>query len=275
MRARAAVLLFLFAAGGAGAQQAGDNLVQAGWLHVETLDSSEPLHTGLRPSRVGALLGIDSQFDSPGTSVAMSGSDTLTLTGVHYFSEHFALAFEAGIPAIFKLYGAGVVAPTGIAGRLFKVDLGAAGNNPLASVRLWSPALLFQWYVGPAGARWRPYLGLGFTYSWFTDLGLSPGFDSALNTRFGRVLALAAGKPGPTSVVPHAAPGWAPIFNAGVFYTISGRWGVNASLSYALLKTTARIDLLAADRTVLSSSTTRIDADSLVSTLLVSYALGL
>ena len=61
------------------------------------------------------------------------------------------------------------------------------------------------------------------------------------------------------------------IFNAGLAYSLSERWGLSLSVSYILLKTTSTIDLYANDGTRLARSETDLDLNPIVSSLLLSY----
>lgn len=250
------------------AQQAGSIVLQAGWIHAQTLDSSRPLHTDVKPG-LGALIGIPDRFDSPGTSASVNNADTLLLASTYFVTDHLAVKFEGGIPPTFDLHGKGVVQPNRNINAL-SVDLSA--HNPIASSRQWSPVLLLQYHFRRAEATWRPSLGLGVTYTWFTNVELSKGFYDDLNNTFGRALALANGKtPGDTYVEAKSSPDWAPIVNAGLSYALSRQWGLSASISYVGLKTESAIDIYAGDGTRLSHSTTRIDIDPLVTALMLTY----
>ncbi|WP_028080383.1 OmpW/AlkL family protein [Solimonas soli] len=248
----------------AAAQTAGSVVLQAGWLHVQTLDSSTPLHTNAL-----LVLGRESSFDSPGTSASIGNADTLVLASSYFVTDHLAIKFEGGIPPTFDLYGKGVVRSP-LLGQLINVDLGA--HNPIASSRQWSPALLFQYYFRHPEATWRPYLGLGVTYTWFTNVELSKGFYDDLNNEFGKTLAVTNLKsPNGTHVDARSSPDWAPIVNAGLSYAFNRNWGLSASVSYVDLKTTSTINIFAADGTRLSHSTTDIDIDPLVTAVVLSY----
>ncbi|WP_026352938.1 OmpW/AlkL family protein [Solimonas variicoloris] len=250
------------------AQQAGSVVLQAGWIHGQTLDSSKPLHTDLKPG-LGALIGIPDSFDSPGTAASINDADTLLLASTYFATDHWAVKIEGGIPPTFDLHGEGVVQPNRNIDAL-RVDLGA--HNPIASSRQWSPVLLLQYHFGRAEARWRPYLGLGVTYTWFTNVELGKGFYDDLNNTFGRALAVANGKPpGDTYVEADSSPGWGPIVNAGLSYALSRQWGLSASASYVAFKTESTIDIYAGDGTRLSHSTTQIDVDPLVMALMLTY----
>lgn len=282
-KAAAAGLLLLpacgaFAADGAEAESAparkGNHLLQVGVFHVDTLDSSEPLHTTLKPG-AAALLGVQSEFDSPGTSATVSSSDTLALIYSYFLSDHLALKFEGGIPAKFKLYGDGTVAPTGPAGALINVDLGDPANNPLARVTQWSPVFMLQYFFRDPRKEIRPYVGVGVTYTWFTDIKADKDFEASLNNRFGRTLALANLTPGDTKVSAAATPDIAPVFNMGVSAELSEHWSLSGSLSLSLLSTKAKIKIEAANGDRLATSTTNLDLNPLVMALLLGYRFDL
>ena len=252
----------------------GNHLLQIGGFHVDTLDSSEPLRTVLKPG-AAALLGVQSDFTSPGTGAQVSAADTLALIYSYFVSDHVAIKFEGGIPARFKLYGEGVVAPTGPAGELINVDLGAPDHNPLARVTQWSPVVMLQYFFGDATRELRPYVGLGVTYTWFTDIKADRNFETALNERFGRTLALANLSPGPTRVAAQARSDIAPVFNAGASVELSPRWSLSGSVSLLLLSTTAKITIDAANGDRLATSTTALDLNPVVVALLLGYRFDL
>jgi outer membrane protein len=252
----------------------GNHLIQVGVFHIDTLDDSEPLHTTLKPG-AAALLGVQSEFDSEGTGAQVSSSDTLALIYSYFLTDHVALKFEGGIPARFKLYGTGTVAPTGPAGALINVDLGDPANNPLAKVTQWSPVFMVQYFFRDPRKEIRPYVGLGVTYTWFTDIKPDPDFEDALNNRFGRTLALVNLSPGQTTVDAKASSDIAPVFNMGVTAELSKHWSLSGSLSLSLLSTKAKITIDAANGDRLVTSTTQLDLNPLVAALLLGYRFDL
>lgn len=253
------------------AREAGDHQLQLGLVHVNTLDSSKPLQTQLRPSLLGGVLGIDADFTSEGTAAHVGSSETLLFIYSYYFTDHWSLKLEGGIPAEFDITGEGIVRPTGVAGSVISVDLGAPANNPLASATQWSPVAMLQYSFGSPRDAVRPYVGIGLTYTWFTDVELGSGFDTALNNQFGRTLALAAGKPGATYTKADASPSFAPAFNVGIAMSLSEHWNLSASLSYLMLSTESTIDIYAADGTRLARSSTDLDLNPLAMSVLVGY----
>jgi outer membrane protein len=258
------------------AADAGDNVSQFGWLHLMPRSTSTPLHTGLRPSLIGTLTGVQSSFDSPGTSARVGDADTAAFINTRFLTDHFALQLVAGIPAQVAINGQGMVAPTGLLGQFLKVDLGAAPNNPLVSVREWTPALLLQYYFDlPDGSGRRgalhPYLGVGISYAWFSDFDVNGELKRQLQTNFGQLLAFATGHPGATTVSASASRSWNAVFNAGLSYDLSRHWGLAASVTYAPLDSTAHIDINAADGSLLASSSSRLSQGALVTALLLNY----
>ena len=264
-------LLAVLAAAPAYAAEPGDDVVQLGWLHIFANSSSTPLHTDLQPSLLGSLLGVQSSFDSPGTAASVHNADTPALIMTHFLTHHIAVQFVGGIPADVNITGQGKVAPTGILGNFLNVDLGAGQNNPLVSVHEWTPVLLAQYYFRPNSARLHPYVGVGLSYAWFSDLHLNGQFKQDLNNNFGQILAFSTGHTGPTSVSAAASRSWNSVYNAGLEYDLSKHWGLAASVTYAPLPSTATINVSAEDGTLLASSKTRLTQNSLVTALLVNY----
>jgi outer membrane protein len=265
------LLIVLAAAPAARAAQPGDDVMQVGWLHIIANSSSTPLHTDLRPSLLGSLLGVQSSFDSPGTAATVHNADTPALIFTHFVSHHIALQFVGGVPAEIDISGSGKIAPTGILGNFLDVNLGAPASNPLVSVHEWTPVLLAQYYFRPNSARLHPYVGLGLTYAWFSDLHLNGAFQQDIKSNFGSILAFSTGHSGPTTVGAAASRSWNPVYNAGLEYDLSRHWGLAASVSYSPLASTATINLNAQDGTLLANSKTRLSQNSLVTAVLVNY----
>lgn len=276
MRAIASVALLTLCAP-AGAQQAGDTYLQTGWLHVNSLDKSKPLQTHLTPSTGLDLLGVATDFSSPGTFASLNNINTVAIATTHYFTAHWALKADGGIPAIFHIDGGGIVQPTSSkplvqnSGLLPSINLGLPANNPLAKARQWTPAMIVQYTALSPDARLRPYAGLGIAYNWFSDISVNDHFQADLNNNFGRLLALGAGKPGPTHVDASASRHWAPVYNAGFTYTIDRHWGIVSSVSSVPLHAKAHIRILAEDGTPLADSVAAVKLDPLVTALLMSY----
>nr|WP_240648442.1 OmpW family outer membrane protein [Pararobbsia silviterrae] len=256
----------------ASAQSAGANVVALGWFHVQTLDSSSNQTTSVPPAPIYSVLGLPTSFTSPGTSQTVSNADTVGLTITHFLTDNIAITTVAGVPPTFKVYGQGILQAPGPAGALGNVNLGSAANNPLVtSVREWSPALLFQYYLFDANARFRPFVGLGVSYNWFSSIQLNPNFQTDLNQQLGATLAAGSGHPTPTSVSAQSTPSWQPVFNAGLTYHIDDRWSVIGSVSFIPLKTDTVITVKAADGATLSQSRSTLKVNPVISFLALAY----
>jgi outer membrane protein len=254
------------------AQHAGDNLVALGWFHVAPLDSSSELTTEVAPTPIMTPLRLPSSFVSQGTGLSTDSADTLGLIFSHFLTDHIALTAVAGVPPTFQLYGHGVIKPPGPAGALGIQDLGDPASNPIVkSVRQWSPAAILQYYFASPDAKFRPYVGIGVSYNWFSSIQLNPAFIQSTQQNLGAVLAAGAGKTGTTTVEGKASSSWQPVFNAGAIYNITEHWGITASITYIPLKTTSSLIIKAQDGTELGVTKGQLKANPLISFLAVSY----
>lgn len=272
LRPALAALALCACASSAYAQKAGDDVVSLGWFHIMPQQSSQPLTTHVAPTPINTPLRLPSSFTSSGTGLASNNADTLGLVFSHYLTDHIAITSVAGVPPTFKIYGHGTIKPPGPAGALGSQDIGQAGVNPIVkSVRQWSPALLFQYYFASPTSKFRPFVGVGVSYNFFTNFELNPNFVQSTQQNLGAILAAGAGKPGPTSVEAKASSSWAPVFNAGAMYNINEHWGVTASVTYIPLKTTSSVIIKAADGTQLAVTQSELKADPIITYLALSY----
>jgi outer membrane protein len=254
------------------AQSAGSNVVSLGWLHVMPQQSSTPFTTEVAPTPINTPLSLPSSFTSAGTGLRTSGADTVGLIISHFLTDHLAVTSVLGVPPEFSVSGHGTITPPGPAGALGTQDIGLDSVNPIVkSVRQWSPAVLFQYYLGEPAARFRPFVGIGVSYNWFSDLQLDNNFIAQTQQNLGAVLAAAAGKPGTTQVSAQASSSWQPVFNAGLTYSINEHWGLVASVTFIPLKTTSTVTIKAADGTTLAASRSDLKANPIISYLAVSY----
>lgn len=258
--------------GAAYAQGAGANVISLGWFHIMPQDSSTPLTTHVSPQPIDTPLRLPSSFTSSGTGLSTTNADTAGLVISHFFTDHIALTTVAGVPPTFKMYGHGKVVPPGPSAAFGTVNLDDPSNEPIVkSVRQWSPAVLLHYYFGSATARFRPYLGIGVSYNWYSDIQLNPNFVTSTQDNLGAVLAAGANKPGRTSVEAKASSSWAPVFNVGAAYSLSKHWGLTANLTYIPLKTTSSVIVKAADGTVLGVTQGKLTANPLITFVALSY----
>nr|WP_207626091.1 OmpW family protein [Burkholderia gladioli] len=258
--------------GAANAQSAGSNVIGLGWFHVQPVQSSTPLTTNVAPTPINTPLRLPPTFDSPGTGLRTSTADTVGLTISHFLTDHIAVTSVAGVPPVFKVSGQGTIVPPGPAGALGTQNIGFGAVNPIVkSVRQWSPAVILQYYFAKADSKLRPFLGIGVSYNWFSDLQLSNNFIKQTQDNLGSILAAGAGKPGTTSVSAKASSSWQPVFNAGLTYALTDHWGLIASVTYIPLRTTSTVTIKAADGSTLAESKSELKANPIISYLAVSY----
>lgn len=255
----------------AAARAEGDFVVQLGWLHVRPqLDNAAPSNR-LRPSPVYGLLGIEEQFRSQGVTLSADPVDTPGLAFKYFVRDHWALKLQLGVLPKAELSGQGVIKPTGPAGEALRIDLGEPQFAPLGRARQWSPVAMVEYHWRAPSAAWRPYLGIGVNYTWFTQVALGEAFEAAVNRRFGVPLAAATGQPTPTRTRADALSVWAPAFELGATVALSERWSATLFAAHIPLSTTAVITLDAANGARLGESRTEIDIDPVILGLLAGY----
>lgn len=250
---------------------AGDSVFQFGWAHIRPQESNGAPHHRLRSNPLFPALGIEESFRSESVEVRAPDVDTLALILKHFLTDHWAINLTLGIPRKAGLEASGTVGPTGPTGPLTELDIGRDRFNPIASARQWSPILLIEYHFRDPGAAWRPFLAVGGSYTFFTEVELNERFEAAVNSRFGTPLAVIAGRPGPTDTDADIAPTLAAAFSAGFTVTLSSRWSLTTSATYLPLETTGKATLEAADGTRLATSRTRLRFDPVVFGLLAGY----
>jgi outer membrane protein len=217
----------------ASAQSAGSNIVNVGWFHFDTHDSSDPLTVTSPP--LGRI---------PGSGASVGNADTLGIAFTHFYTDNFALTADFGLPPKFDLDSKGLGA------------IGIADGSHLGSARQWSPALVAKWYFGGAQDKLRPFVGAGVTYVWYSDVKVSP----ALSAPFGG-----------TSTSADLSSSFAPIANAGLVYNFDKNWSLGLSVSYIWLDTDADITGKNASGAVVARAKTHVTLDPLVTFLSVGY----
>jgi outer membrane protein len=194
----------LAALSSAHAQSANTFYVSTGWFHFAPIDSSDPL-------KLDSMGGSPVNMTIPNTGTGVSNANTLGVSAGYFITDNIAAELDVGIPPQFDLSGQGVFSPYG----------------KLGSARLWSPTLLLQYYFNKPDARFRPYVGVGATYAWFTNAKITSGaFEQ-------QVLG------GPTSVSTDRS--LAPVFNLGFNYAFTKHWFAGFSVSYIPINVTATL----------------------------------
>lgn len=194
----------LLVAGAAQAQSAGDVIVSTGWFRVMPNSSAEPLtidSVGGRPVGVAR----------PNTGADIEAANTIGLSLDYFVTDHISTEIVAGLPPKHDVRG----------------DKGYSKYGKLGEVRQWSPAVLVKYHFLEPKSRFRPYIGLGINYTWFSD-------ETITNQQFVRQ------EFGPNATMTASAKSsWNPVFNIGATYALNDRWYVGLSVSYLPLDTRA------------------------------------
>lgn len=188
----------------AAAQSAGSNVFGVGWFHLAPQESSDPL-TRTSPPAAGPIAGSGASIDN---------ADTLGLAITHFWTDNFATTLDAGIPPRFHLTAQGTA-------------LAAAGVTAIGSAKQWSPAIVAKYYFGAPESKFRPFIGAGVTYVWYSGIELTPAFQNAAS-----IGGTASAK---------LSSSWAPVYNIGATYNFDKHWSTSLSVSYIPLKTDAEI----------------------------------
>ena len=181
----------------ASAQVAGTFSARAGVTHIAPQVSS----------------GYRSTPSLPGTTVDVGSASAVTGGRNYMVTDHWALDLPIGLPFKHDFYGDGAIAGTGKLGETKVI-----------------PATLFaQYRFGEANAKFRPYLGLGVTYSRFFKY---------------RSTAALTGVTGGSPANPTTASidnKWGLTPQVGFVYNFNERWFVDASYYKSFLKTTTHL----------------------------------
>jgi outer membrane protein len=192
------------------AQTAGSNVVNVGWFHLAPQDSSETLRK------------IDGPGAGPiaGSGASISNADTVGVALTHFFTDNFALTADVGIPPKFKLNGTGTL----------------QGVGEIGNAKQWSPAIVAKWFFGDGNSKFRPFVGAGVTYVWYSDVKLSSNFQQTISRSYSGPFASTSA----TSTA-DLSSSWAPVLNLGATYNFDNNWSLGFSVSYIPLKTDATI----------------------------------
>ncbi|AMM30178.1 hypothetical protein BFR69_02340 [Acinetobacter pittii] len=222
----------------------------------------------LRADTAGsAVINGLSSWDNPGTGLEADDVTTLGLMTSYFFTDNVSLEVKAGIPPKVDLQGKGkIYAPlTGTAtpedlgvivgdlplkNNIFITDLEAHGSA--ASARAWTPAFELQYHFGKTGVnKFRPYVGLGVMYAYFSELEMNPEIENDLINAGHMIVNIKDGKAGAAldrkkssgdpKVDLEASDAIAPVATLGFTYDFNDKWYAVGSVSYAHLKTDTTI----------------------------------
>jgi outer membrane protein len=220
----------------ASAQKAGDNLINIGVFHIHTIDSSKP---------VQVTSPVQQTMEGSGSTVG--DATTLGIAYTRFLTDNISLTLDGGIPPTFKLDGTGTL----------------EGVGRIGQAKQWSPAVVAKYHFGTASSKFRPSVGLGLTYVWYSDIEVTDKFQQALSGKISNGTYFA----GKSKIDLESS--LAPVFNIGASYAIDDKWSINGSLSYILLKTKAKIETTMP--TGLVKSETKLTVNPLVAFVSVGY----
>nr|WP_318835753.1 OmpW family outer membrane protein [Burkholderia cepacia] len=223
--------------------------------------------------------------------------------GVHadaFFSEKWAAELGAGIPPVLTLRGHGSIALpldrifSGVQGRFPLIDLANTQSNPLATTRAWLGSVVFKYYLGERDDRFRPFAGIGVSYTRFTNTNLNPVFQRKLASLGGLLAAgadigslqsllldpalfqriwdaggdlLLSGK---TNVSAKVKSVWEPVFTVGASYQITRQFWITGMVTYIPLRTKITLDIDQPNRQ-LASNTFDIAANPVLASVLLAF----
>lgn len=223
------------------AQQAGDWVLGAGWLHLAPQDSSQALQ--VQPA------GYPSAVTVSGSGAKVGGASTIGLSAVYYFTSNWGVETVIGIPPKFKLDGSGTM----------------AGVGRIGEARQWSPTVLLRYTFLDAESKFRPFVGFGGTYVWYSDIKLTDNINSALAARLGAPSAA-------VNTTAKLSKSFAPVINVGAGYQFDKNWGLAFSVSYLPLKTKATLTTRSnVTGATVATSRTKLTLDPIVTYLSLTY----
>jgi outer membrane protein len=251
---------------------AGDLIVTAGFVNIDNkLSYSTPQHNELGSSIATQTGLVPSKFDSPGTEETIGGAVKPILTLTYFMTDHWAITAVGGVPPKLDVIGHGSVTTPGLLNKVVPaVEMGKAENNPIATIRHWFPSVMVQYYFGDPSGRWRPFIGAGLGFSFFTDVKLTPNFDNNLR-QAGSFLALATTLSPQNTTEAKASSAWRPLFNAGLAYHLNDRWSLGLAVSYVPIKTVSTIRIRDKTGNVVLTSSADLDIPTVASSATIGF----
>ncbi|HEM7874444.1 TPA: OmpW family protein [Burkholderia contaminans] len=221
----AACICLASLAGYADAQTAGSITTSVGWLHIAPQGDATPL-------TVQSVGGVTVNQQMTGTGAHASSTDTMGITTEYYVTDNLGVAILLGMPLKVNLIGDGTLQKYGT----------------LGTTRPMPPAIELRYHLFAAASKFRPYLGIGVNYTWFTQV-------RATNSQF---ISDSFGPGGSARATLSAS--WNPVFEIGANYALTKHWSVGTSVNYMPVKTHLTLYGQTATGTpVVSTSTLRLN----------------
>ena len=200
------------------AQKAGDNVATFGAAYI-SFDSSVGALTssGANPAESGAFNAVNNTLGT--TTAKANNTGLVTASFLHMLTDHWAGEIVLGVPPKVKMNlnipGAGIA---------YAGAIPTSYKNG-ASAKSWTPTVFAKYLFNEPTDGFRPYLGLGISYAWFSNVQ----FENAtlLNTLSGGGAKLSSS--------------WNPVATLGAIYNLNEKWSLVAAASYMPLKSTTTL----------------------------------
>jgi outer membrane protein len=204
--------------------------VSAGWLHVMPQGKKQGVSGTITDK---SPLFKNTPAESPNAGFEVQDADTAGLMLDYFVNDNVSLELVLGAPPEMELSGKGTIdlPVVGQAADLSKFD-------KIATTDAYTPTLLAKYHFGAINNRIRPYVGGGVMYAHFSDVTADPNLNAELNSN--KTLALLKPELGKIEV----DDAFAPVAIAGVDLNINKDWFATASVSYAHLSTTAKLNVI-------------------------------
>lgn len=147
----------------------------------------------------------------PGGKVDVGDGGGAFVSAAYMFSDHVSAELGFGIPPRLDIEGRGTIAQAG----------------KIADAKVVAPILILQYRFLRPDAVFRPYVGLGATYTWYTSVTTTP------------ILSMLTNPGGVTTATIDNA--WGAVAQIGATYKLNKHWFVDGSIGPTRIKTTARL----------------------------------
>lgn len=205
-------------------------------------------------------------FNAADVDARVANFGTPGLFYSYAINDHWGVQLFGGIPPEIKLMGQGVInAPVtvlklpplpivgnlpGFGGQLQAggltelLDAGAPANNPIATGKAWTPTAITTYTFFDRNALIRPFVGVGFTYGFLTNVKVNPNVTDALNQKAALLVLLTGDADAQkVTVKGEADPFFSAVGTLGVNVNFTKQLGLEASASYVPSATKVRIKI--------------------------------
>ena len=205
------LLALAIAAPAVQAHQAGDIIVRAGAITVQTHESTSGVKIDRNPAAVGASY--------LGGKASVNNDTQLGLNFAYMLTDHWGVELLAATP--------------------FKHDVSIKGtgavDGKLGSFKHLPPVLSAIYYPLDSKSAFQPYVGAGINYTWFSDESVSSGAKAGNN--------IAA----PLTSL-NIKNSWGLAAQIGADYMLTDKIMINGQIRYIDIDTTAYVDVAGAAR---------------------------